>query len=132
VDGPRFVPQVLNDHTEEVWHIQFSNNGRWLASASKDATAIIWEATARGLEKRHTLRGHTQALTFCCWRPDDSLLATCSMDSLVKIWDTKSGTCVRTILHHRGPTFTAAWTPDGAPSDLWLGLCLGDPNVSSR
>jgi len=111
------LAQVLNDHTEEVWHLAFSNDGRWLASVSKDATAILWEVTGgawAALEKRHTLRGHTQALTFCCWRPDDSLLATCSMDSLVKVWDRQTGGCVRTILHHQGPTFTAAWTLDGA------------------
>ena len=92
---------MLSDHTDEVWHLQFSNDGRWLASVSKDATAIVWEvpkaAVGAGvlLQKRHTLRGHTQALTFCCWNPDDSLLATCSMDSLVKV-------CFFVLIHASG------------------------------
>lgn len=105
---------MLTDHTEEVWHIQFSRNGRWLASASRDASAILWEVIpGHALSKRHTLRGHTKALTFCCWSPDDSMLATCSLDGLVKIWEVETGSCLRTIDLHQGATFTAAWAADG-------------------
>ena len=112
------VLQVLTDHTEEVWHIQFSRNGRWLASASKDASSILWEVIpGRALSKRHTLRGHTKPLTFCCWSPDDSMIATCSFDGLVKIWEVETGTCLRTIDIHQGATFTAAWHADGMSSN---------------
>ena len=71
--------QVLLDHEEEVWHLQFSHGGRHLASASKDGSAIIWEVTAprRRLVKRHTLKGHTGPVVFVAWSPDDSKLATC-------------------------------------------------------
>ena len=111
--------QVLTDHTEEVWHIQFSGNGRWLASASQDCTAIVWEVVpGEGLTNRHRLRGHTKELTFCCWRPDDTMLATCSFDGLVKIWCVESGACICTIDLHQGATFTAAWHPDGKSSCL--------------
>lgn len=34
--------QVVNVHTDEVWHVSFSNCGTMLATASKDKTAIIW------------------------------------------------------------------------------------------
>ena len=106
--------KVLTDHTEEVWHIQFSRNGRWLASASKDTTAILWEVIpGQNLVKRHTLQGHSKPLTFCCWRPDSTMLATCSFDSLVKVWDVESGDCICSIDLHQGATFTAAWHPDG-------------------
>lgn len=106
--------QVLTDHTEEVWHIQFSHNGRWLASASKDCTAIVWEVVSgSGLQKRHTFQGHSMAVTFCCWSPCDTMLATCSLDGLVKIWDVHLGCCSCTIDLHQGATFTASWHPDG-------------------
>ena len=35
--------QVLEQHADEVWFLQFSNDGTRLASASKDCTAAIWE-----------------------------------------------------------------------------------------
>lgn len=39
---PRNSAHVLTAHTDEVWFVQFSHNGKFLASASKDKTAIIW------------------------------------------------------------------------------------------
>lgn len=35
--------QVLQAHRDEVWFLQFSNNGKYLASSSNDRSAIIWE-----------------------------------------------------------------------------------------
>lgn len=40
---PTCTTQVLLDHSDEVWHLQFSHDGRMLASCGKDQTAIIWE-----------------------------------------------------------------------------------------
>lgn len=30
-------------HSDEIWHLQFSNDGKRLASCSKDGVTIIWE-----------------------------------------------------------------------------------------
>ena len=35
--------QVLSEHTDEVWFLTFSHDGKCLASSSKDKTAILWE-----------------------------------------------------------------------------------------
>jgi len=37
------LQQILEAHDDEVWFVQFSHNGKYLASASNDRTAIIWE-----------------------------------------------------------------------------------------
>lgn len=37
------VLQVLMAHENEVWFVQFSNSGKYLATASSDCTAIIWK-----------------------------------------------------------------------------------------
>lgn len=37
-----FVLQILTQHENEVWFVQFSHNGKYLASSSSDCTAIIW------------------------------------------------------------------------------------------
>jgi WD40 repeat protein len=39
--------QVLLDHSDEVWHLQFSHDGQMLASCGKDQTAIIWDVQPR-------------------------------------------------------------------------------------
>ncbi|MBA0614466.1 hypothetical protein Godav_014761, partial [Gossypium davidsonii] len=35
--------KILQAHTDEVWFLQFSHNGKYLASSSNDQSAIIWE-----------------------------------------------------------------------------------------
>ena len=37
------LQQILQAHTDEVWFLQFSHNGKYLASSSNDRSAIIWE-----------------------------------------------------------------------------------------
>ena len=39
---PRVTTAILEVHTDEVWNMEWSHNGQYLASASKDKTAIIW------------------------------------------------------------------------------------------
>ena len=101
---PTCTSQVLLDHRDEVWHLQFSHDGTKLASCSKDKTAILWDVVAAAsvaaaaqqqqqgggaaaggssaaggsvVVKRHVLRGHAGPIAFLCWSPDDSRLATC-------------------------------------------------------
>ena len=40
---PTETHQILEQHTDEVWHVKFSHSGKLLASSSKDTTVIIWE-----------------------------------------------------------------------------------------
>lgn len=39
---PRITTTILEVHADEVWNIEWSHDGLYLASASKDKTAIIW------------------------------------------------------------------------------------------
>lgn len=39
---PSVASQTLEHHTDEVWALQFSHDGRHLASASKDGSVILW------------------------------------------------------------------------------------------
>ena len=41
-DFPRITTTILEVHTDEVWNIKWSHDGAYLASASKDKSAIIW------------------------------------------------------------------------------------------
>jgi WD40 repeat protein len=39
---PSHPSTVLSGHTDEVWFVSFSKNHKYLASASKDHTVILW------------------------------------------------------------------------------------------
>ena len=41
-DFPWITTSILEAHKDEVWNIQWSHDGMYLASASKDKSAIIW------------------------------------------------------------------------------------------
>ncbi|CAG8522629.1 10420_t:CDS:10 [Funneliformis caledonium] len=98
-------------HTDEVWYVAFSNNGRFLASASKDKTAIIWSLETWNLV--HVLRDHMDCVSFLSWSPDDSKILTCGQDNVLKLWSVESGECLNTIKKHEEPVTACAWLPDG-------------------
>ena len=44
---PRVTTAVLEVHSDEVWNLEWSHSGRYLATASRDKTAIIWRIEVR-------------------------------------------------------------------------------------
>ncbi|OMO68106.1 hypothetical protein COLO4_29887 [Corchorus olitorius] len=86
--------QILQDHTDEVWFLQFSHNGKYLASSSSDRSAIIWEVDANGVSLKHKLSGHQKPVSSVSWSPDDRQLLTCGVEEVVRRWDVSSGECL--------------------------------------
>eukprot|EP00249_Psilotum_nudum_P020318 c27652_g1_i1 orf=473-2251(-) len=111
---PTQTVQVLDRHENEVWFLQFSHDGRHLASASKDCTAIIWEIISYDhVQLKYTLRGHQKPVSFVAWSPDDSLLLTCGNEEVVKLWDAGTGECKWTFDKPNNSFTACAWFPDG-------------------
>lgn len=46
---PTETRQVLSEHSDEVWFLRFSNNGKYLATGSKDMTVILWKVEVFGV-----------------------------------------------------------------------------------
>ncbi|KAG5220488.1 WD repeat-containing protein [Salix suchowensis] len=44
---PRTTTTILQVHDDEVWNLEWSHDGQYLASGSKDKTAIIWKVGVR-------------------------------------------------------------------------------------
>ncbi|KAJ0094655.1 hypothetical protein Patl1_14948 [Pistacia atlantica] len=69
---PSQTLQILEAHTDEVWFLQFSHDGKYLASASTDRSAIIWEVKEGFLVLlKHKLSGHQKPVLTVSWSPDD-------------------------------------------------------------
>ena len=57
--------------------------------------------------------GHTHAVQDVAFSPDGLLLATCSNDASVKLWDLRLGREVRTLLGASQSLYAVAFHPDG-------------------
>lgn len=129
---PTTTTQILTGHKNEVWFVQFSNNGEYLASSSNDCTAIIWKVLEDGkLTLKHTLCGHQQAVSFLAWSPDDTKLLTCGNTEVLKLWDVETGTCKQTFGNQGFVVSCCAWFPNSkqfacGSSDPEKGVCMWD------
>jgi len=75
----------LSQSEGEVWFVQFSHNGRYLAACGQSTTVVIYDTAT--FEVSHRLSDHKGSVVYLSWSPDDSKLITCSQDSKAKVWD---------------------------------------------
>ncbi|MBF2067212.1 MAG: hypothetical protein IGS39_22770 [Calothrix sp. C42_A2020_038] len=73
----------LESHTDVLWGVVFSPDGKLLASGSTDRMVKIWRPDGTLLQ---TLNGHEYAVTSLAFSPNGLLLASASLDKTVKIW----------------------------------------------
>lgn len=113
-DFPTKAVLDLKHHTDEVWFLEYSNDGTMLASTSKDTTIIIYETTT--YKVIHQLDQHDKSgVTHLAWSPDDRRIITCCSqpENAARIWDVKTGTCIQYFNEFTYPCTTAAWAPNG-------------------
>jgi WD40 repeat protein len=76
----------LRGHTDAVWGLASSPDGRRLATGSNDRTIKLWDT--RTGEEVFTLRGHTGGVIRVAFSPDGRRIASGSWDRTVRVWDT--------------------------------------------
>ncbi len=86
--------QVLTAHTDKVFSVSFSSDGKTIASGSRDKTIRFWDvATGRHLQ---TITGHKSGITSISFSPDGKTIAAAS-GSRIYFWDIAAGTRLQTI-----------------------------------
>ena len=103
---------------EELNDLAFSPDGAYLATASRDQTAQIWDVQKRELVVTRGPRhdGWVYAVAFS---PDGSLLATGGADAKARLWEglspSPSTCCIEShVLDHAHAVWRLAFSPDGA------------------
>ncbi|KAG2213245.1 hypothetical protein INT46_002466 [Mucor plumbeus] len=127
---PSTTIKILNGHSDEIWHVRYSNNGKYLASVSKDKSCIIWD-----MENFNQIQKLTSDVSgsYCAWSPDDSKLLICGTDYSIRLWDPYHGTLLHTYQYHKDQVTSCVWLPDnqhfisGACDKV---LCLWDSEIT--
>jgi WD40 repeat protein len=81
--------RLLTGHRGQVLDVAYAPDGRTLATAGSDWTAILWDA-ATG-QKRLVLRGHEAPVQVVRFAPDGRRVVTGSTDQALKLWDADTG-----------------------------------------
>ncbi|KAF9095754.1 hypothetical protein BGX23_012682 [Mortierella sp. AD031] len=90
-DGRQFyLKNDLKGHQGAVYAVQYSPNGKYLATGSFDKTVRIWDGTTNQNEL-YVLKGHGLNISDLAWGHDSTLLLSGAYDKTCKLWDVESG-----------------------------------------
>jgi cell division cycle protein 20 (cofactor of APC complex) len=89
---------TLENHTQEICGLKWSDDGLQLASGGNDNVVNVWDVNQTSA--KFTFTDHTaavKALAWCPWQKD--LLATGggSADRHIRFWNTNTGACLNSI-----------------------------------
>jgi eukaryotic-like serine/threonine-protein kinase len=90
--------------------LEFSPDGRFVASRSKAASSLVLWNLDRGQARRIDIGGHE--VTWLAFSPDSSRLALAVTDRTVRIVATATAQ-TRLLQGHRDLVLSVAWSPDG-------------------
>ena len=107
----------LNGHTDEVYGVDYSPSGRFVASASADHTARLWiVGMGANLYGQSTeLKGHTAPVLTVRFSPDEERLITASEDGTARIWSALGDEARLVLDGHEDVVAYAEYSPFGDP-----------------
>lgn len=130
----RILSQILSGHKHDITSLDYSPDGKRLATGSADKTAKIWDINIKqksnsslydwylyyfGDASSLTLAGHSDSINSIAFSPCGKFVVTGSSDNDAMIWDVNPdsndyGTCIQTLSdHYVGSIFAVAYSPDG-------------------
>ncbi len=102
------IHRVFHDHLAN--QCAFSPDGRFLASASSDYTARLWDVPA--LRLTAVFAGHRDDIEMVAFAPDGGRVATCSRDHTVKVFGLDGGEQAH-LAGHDADVISVSWLPGG-------------------
>jgi WD repeat-containing protein 26 len=108
---PKDVFKVLKNHTDEVWNLEFSHDGKYLASCSADKTVLIYQ-TSDFDSPPIVCNSHQDVVSMVKWSFDNSMLLSCSNDNTIILWRRNNGEMMKCYTGHKDKISSISWFPD--------------------
>lgn len=106
------------DHQQPVYAVAITGDGKLGISVGEDNQVRQWQATdaSKNIGKQTKVVGaHTKPVFRLAHFPDakNPMIATCSADATVKLWNPVAGTALKTLSGHKDWVYAVAISPDG-------------------
>ncbi|MBL4654327.1 MAG: hypothetical protein JKY33_00710 [Bacteroidia bacterium] len=96
-------------HTAAIESYDFSEDGKFLITASVDKNVIIWDMNGKAIR---FLKGHSDIVNSVDFSFDGKYIATASQDLTVRIWDI-DGTELQILTGHSADIYKIKFSPNG-------------------
>jgi WD40 repeat protein len=107
------VVTKFKGHTDAVYAVAYSPDGKFLITASFDHTLKLWEvATGKELRTYGGPTGHTKQVISVAFSQDGSMIASGSTDNTLKVWDVPINAPIRSF-KASDAVQAVALSPDG-------------------
>ncbi len=108
------VVATMKGHTEAVYSVAFTPDGKYVVSGSGDHTLKVWDSvTGKEIKSFGGPAGHQNLVMSVAISPDGNLIASGGTDNTAKVWDFPSSTPLRALAKSEGASILAV-SPDGA------------------
>jgi WD40 repeat protein len=104
---------IIQAHTDVVYSVSFSSDGRMIASASRDGIVKLWNIDGKQVG---TLRMEQPGHYSVSFSPDRKTIASAaSINGIVKLWNIDDGKELQTfqVVHHPSWVTNLTFSPDG-------------------
>jgi COMPASS component SWD3 len=109
---PHRVP--LLGHHNYVYSLAFSPKGNMLVSGSYDEAVFLWDIRPTGGVVIRSLPAHSDPVSGVDFLRDGTMVCSCAGDGLIRIWDTMTGQCLKTLVDEdRKAVASVRWTANG-------------------
>ncbi|TWW73293.1 Cell division cycle protein 20 -like protein p55CDC [Takifugu flavidus] len=96
---------TLTGHSQEVCGLQWSPDGRYLASGGNDNLVCVWPRVQDGglgnrsqaIHKWSDHQGAVKALAWCPWQPNILASGGGTSDRHIRVWNVNSGSCISSL-----------------------------------
>lgn len=100
-------------HEDSIWAATWAEGSNKLLTGSADETVKVWQEEDAKLAQVGQQPGHTLGVVSLATDPSGTYAASCSLDSLIRVWDVETGASKAEIEVPPSEAWRIAFAPAG-------------------